>query len=361
MRFIIRLVLIFLFLFTVILIGGSMVLAMTVEFFIPSASGSANTTADIIILFGMLILFISSLLFFAWFIGRPIYYIVLWIFQLAQGCYEEPFKRNMYSRESGTLKQPYKLYEEMIVQLRTLTETLARNERERIAMDKMKEEWISGISHDLKTPLTYITGYSEMMLLPKYQWSEEDKTEFLKQINQKGLHMQALIQDLNLSLQLNGQRLPLHVEPVNMVELIRRIVADVVNAPWASEYLLSFHADIDLLEMTVDPQFLQRALRNLIVNAIIHNPSGTNVTVSLRQSPTQIIIMIEDNGIGMDKETVDRLFDRYYRGTTTDANSEGTGLGMAIALQLIAAHHGEIDVASRKGEGTSVRVMIPLS
>lgn len=107
--------------------------------------------------------------------------------------------------------------------------------------------------------------------------------------------------------------------------------------------------------MRLDPKLFQRALRNLLVNSVIHNPKGTRIRVTV-QKLTEVKITIEDNGKGMDEETVEQLFQKYYRRTSTDAISEGTGLGMAVAHQLISAHDGHIHVDSRVNEGTALHI-----
>jgi|GEM_PF-1324430 len=109
-----------------------------------------------------------------------------------------------------------------------------------------------------------------------------------------------------------------------------------------------------------DETLLKRALNNLIYNALIHNPADTEIHVAL-QAGNKISITIEDNGNGMSAEEVDKLFQRYYRGTNTEEKAEGTGLGMAIAKQIIEIHDGEIHVESQKNAGTMITITFPVS
>ena len=286
---------------------------------------------------------------------------IRWIHHLANGDYHAPVQQNeIYSQKTHKLKGPYRVYKELIDHLETLTHTLENNHRERKKMERMKKEWMAGVSHDLKTPLTYLTGYSTMLLSNRFQWSEEKQKEFLLEIQGKAEHMNELIQDLNLSFRLEGSNFPLEMENRDVVELVRRTVADVASAPWANGYHLTLEAVESRLDMRIDPKLFQRALRNLLVNSIIHNPKGTRIRVTL-QKHTDVEITIEDNGKGMDEETVEHLFQKYYRGTSTDAISEGTGLGMAVAQQLISAHNGRIHVKSRVNEGTTLQILFPLS
>ncbi|MMZ60327.1 Alkaline phosphatase synthesis sensor protein PhoR [compost metagenome] len=242
----------------------------------------------------------------------------------------------------------------------TLANELENSKKERSRLDTMQKEWIAGISHDLKTPLTYIKGYSSMLISPQYEWSPEEKEKFASEILQKADHMEELIGDLNLSFRLDGQKLPLKMEKYDLVEFVRRIVADVVNDPRAEGYNLSFEADMPSAEAMLDVKLLKRALDNLLINAILHNPVGTNIQVSIIKG-TFWNVKITDDGTGISQHDIGRLFNKYYRGTTTDSLSEGTGLGMAIAHQLVLAHGGIIDVTSQINEGTTITVSLPVT
>jgi signal transduction histidine kinase len=107
---------------------------------------------------------------------------------------------------------------------------------------------------------------------------------------------------------------------------------------------------------------MSRALENLLANAFIHNPPGTRVEVGLsreqRDGRACVTIAIRDNGRGMDPETAGRLFERYYRGMNTTEETAGSGLGMAIARQIVLAHGGDIEVESAPGRGTAVHIRL---
>lgn len=222
----------------------------------------------------------------------------------------------------------------------------------------MKREWIAGISHDLKTPLTYIKGYSTMLLSPDYDWEKEEKTKFLTEILSKANHMELLISDLNITFQLEEGSIPLKLEKYDLVECIRRVVADVANDPRAAHHNLTLETNETYINVLLDVKLLERALLNLMLNAIVHNPVGTTIQVLITNS-NGLQVIIKDDGIGMNEEAVERLFQRYYRGTTTDASTEGTGLGMAIAKQFVMALGGDIVVTSELNKGTEVIVSLP--
>lgn len=315
---------------------------------------------DTAVLIGLFLILASFGSIYVWFIGKPLFYVISWISRLAGGIYEEPDGlQKIYSGKDKKLKRPYRLYKELILQLHILTDILERSRQEKKRLDEVRKEWIAGISHDLKTPLTYIKGYSSMLLSPQYDWNSEEKTVFLTEIQQKANHMEELIGDLNLSFQLDEQQLPVQWEKHDLVEFIRRIVVDVANDPRSAGSSLTFENDEPQMETLFDMKLLQRALHNLLLNAVLHNPSGTNIKVSITKS-TQLQIVISDDGLGMDDKAIDRLYSKYYRGVPTDFRSEGTGLGMAIAKQLVLAHGGDILVTSEINKGTSVVVILPL-
>lgn len=315
---------------------------------------------DLAVLISLPAILFCFMIVAGWILGKPLYYIIRRIDLLAGGVYADPAgDRKIYSRRSVKMRRPYRLFKELIVQLQTLSGTLENSKQERRRLDEMRMEWVAGISHDLKTPLTYIKGYSSMMLSPQYDWTKEETIKFLTEIEQKANHMQELIGDLNLSFRLDEQQTPLQRERTDLVEFVRRIVADVTNDPRAARYNLTLETAEPQIEAELDPRLLGRALHNLILNAILHNPPGTSIKILIRQG-VWLEIVIADDGAGMSEENVSRLFDKYYRGTSTDILSEGTGLGMAIARQLVLAHAGDISVTSRLNEGTSVCVTLPL-
>ncbi|HIS30657.1 MAG TPA: hypothetical protein IAB44_03775 [Candidatus Limivivens intestinipullorum] len=111
--------------------------------------------------------------------------------------------------------------------------------------------------------------------------------------------------------------------------------------------------------LTIDPDLFHRAVGNLVINALIHNPPTAKVMVSVRKEKQDICIAVRDNGIGISETEQARLFTRYYRGTNTKEKPEGSGLGLAIARQIVVLHGGEISVKSKIGEETEFSIRLP--
>lgn len=317
-------------------------------------------------LIAFVILFLLLLLGTFWYarkFGIPLITMMKWIKNLGDGIFEEPqdlHQQSVLMNKKGKLKKKYRLYKDFILALHQLTKTLKDNESERLKMTKTREEWISGISHDLKTPLASIAGYSQMLKSPNYSWSEQETKEFGEIITDKSAYMMELLEDLTLTYRLRNQALPIVKEEVDLNEFIRRTIIYFVNDPNNKDLNLLFNPSPKRISAHIDPKWFQRILDNLIQNAIKYNPAHTSITVSVSLIEQHfIVIKVEDDGVGMDQETLDKLFQRYYRGTNTSDTSMGTGLGMAIAKQLVQLHDGTIQVNSTPNKGTFIRILIP--
>ncbi|WP_419393013.1 sensor histidine kinase [Cytobacillus praedii] len=260
------------------------------------------------------------------------------------------------------MKIRYRLYQEVITQLSDLRLRLEKAKDEREQVEEAKRDWIAGVSHDLKTPLTYIKGYSKLLLSPDYNWSKEEQHNFIQEIDDKGTHMEQLVEDLNLAIRFEGaQLMPINKIAQNIVTFVQQVLADVSNDLRAQKHQFEMYTELDALVMEIDSHLLKRALQNIYINAVIHNESPITITTTLKKDQNSLTICIQDNGIGLTKETQQNLFNRYYRGTTTEQKSEGTGLGMAIVKSLIEAHEGVIEVESVIQQGTTFTIILPIN
>ena len=179
----------------------------------------------------------------------------------------------------------------------------------------------------------------------------------LKNVN----HTEKMINDLKLTYQLESGTVPYHPQTVRLVRFLKEVVIDIVNDPAFANRSIEFESNIQEYEVCLDIDLFRRAVNNLIINALTHNPTETKVTIRIDKDPKKgILICISDNGIGMSDKEQSELFNRYYRGTNTTEKPEGSGLGLAIAKQIITFHNGDIAVKSKRGEGTRVTIILPL-
>lgn len=248
--------------------------------------------------------------------------------------------------------RPEGVYKDVFHNVNVLSQELKSSEMERKKLDRIKEEWIGNISHDIKTPLASIQGYAEMMKDKDYQFTNDEMRDYAEIIERKSLYLKDVIEDLNLSTRLKNKELTLNKRTVNIVSLLRNAVIDTLNDSRYTNRNIVFHCSDEVIKMSVDEILVRRAISNLIYNAIVHNDETVVIEVSVEKSGDQVFIRVQDNGKGIRQEEVERIFDRYYRGTNTGELHKGSGLGMAITNDIVEAHGGEITVHSRLHEGT---------
>jgi len=302
------------------------------------------------------------ILWFGWYFASPLMLVMKWIKQLAsEDLSSLEDQEKIYSRK-GKLRMRFRLYREVIQQLDGMRVQLQKAQIERVELEKAKRDWIAGISHDLKTPLTYIKGYSTLLLNPQYEWSRAEQHSFIQEIEDKGEHMEQLVQDLNLAMRFDGsQHVPIHKSEQNIVSFVQQVLADVSSDLRAEQHGFELKSEVEHVAVAFDAHLLKRALQNIYINGIVHNLSSVMISTKVEKLGDSVVITIEDNGIGMSEETQEKLFNQYYRGTTTEQKSEGTGLGMAIVKSLIEAHKGTITVESALQHGTIFTITLPIS
>ncbi|MCR8633178.1 sensor histidine kinase [Paenibacillus radicis (ex Xue et al. 2023)] len=294
--------------------------------------------------------------------GQPLILFAGWFERMGRGQYDQVLTakdiRKVF-RRNGTMRISYRLYKEVIESFYQMTHQLAQTEKERERLEKEQAEWMSGISHDLRTPLATIQGYGYMLESLPEQWSHEEMRIMGLTIREKGDYMLALISDFSLIHQLKQGDSIMELREIDLVELVRRSVLKYVNDATMSEYQFHYVGEERPLLVKADETWLQRLMDNLLSNAVKHNPPGVIVTVSVGRMNDKACIRVIDNGKGMDEETLHHLFNRYYRGTNTVESTNGSGLGMSIAKTIVEAHGGEIQVQSKVWQGTKIEILLP--
>lgn len=312
-----------------------------------------------IIIIGILIA-----LFFGRQLGAPLLYIVSWVENLSKGKYEEPsYYLKFHSKKSRRNKAEYKTYHELTQALSGLTSTLKKNEEERKLLENTREEWMTGVSHDLKTPLSVIKGYTVLLSSHEHDWEQDKVRHFSKIMEERVEYMEQLIEDFNLTFQLKNDAIPIQLEQKDLVIVLKDILEQLKSLPESKNKVFSFETNREQIFLNMDMKYLKRAFENLIANSIKHNPPETKIKIILHEDlshPRQIRVLIEDDGVGMDQETIEYLFDRYFQGTSTTSSNFGTGLGMAIARQILIAHGGGIEINSKLQLGTQCNITFPI-
>ena len=251
------------------------------------------------------------------------------------------------------------LFSEIYGSLNKMNMKIRHSEKVQQETDHARKEWIANITHDLKTPLSPVKGYAELLAegrsldLPTVQ---EYGKIVLKNVN----HMEKLINDLKLTYQLEAGAFPFAPQEIRIVRFLKELVIDISNDPAFSKRAIEFESTMPEQVIAVDPDLLRRAVGNIVINALVHNPVDTKVKVTVNLIPgNKIAVSVRDNGKGMDEKELSGLWSRYYRGTNTKERPESSGLGLAIAKQIIALHGGDISVVSNLGFGTEFIILLP--
>ena len=255
--------------------------------------------------------------------------------------------------------QDHGMFHDLYDSLNTLDSEIRASDQLRVQTDKMREEWIANITHDLKTPLSPIKGYAEILQETGGKSQEQSRRYagiMLKNIS----YMETLIDDLKLTYQLENGMLPINREEKNIVRFLKELAIDILNTPEYENRTIHFESPEEIVLYSFDQTLLTRAFRNLIINAFVHGEEHTEVTLRLSVSDSTLEIYVADNGKGVEPETTEHLFDRYYRGTNTEQKPEGSGLGLAIAKGIIEIHSGTISVSSIPTVGTAFQIEFSL-
>jgi two-component system OmpR family sensor kinase len=291
--------------------------------------------------------------------GMPVLYILGWIQRLGKGEYNEHVRVGSEGRNhKGNWKRGYRIFSEVMDSIDSLAITLRAGKDSEEQTQKNREEWIAGVTHDMKTPLASIQGYAHMLEAEKYSWSEEEVRQFASTILEKTSYMNNLINDLALSYRLKNGVIPVTFEERDICVLLSDSVLRATSHPVYEGSRVRCLTPSTSMMSAVYPPWFDRIVDNIIANGLIHNSPGTRMDIELTELPLNgWRIDFKDNGEGMDQQTITRLFDRYYRGTNTDSAMEGSGLGMAVTKELVQAMGGRIQVNSELGQGTVISII----
>lgn len=303
-----------------------------------------SPVARVVILSVLGILIISVLAYGFW-LSRKLSKITDGIRNIPLRSYEPLKEKGMFSEIYGALNQ-------------TDCE-ICRADQANEETERTRREWIANITHDLKTPLSPIKGYAEI-LADSSDKSKQTIQEYGSIILKNVSHTENLINDLKLTYQLDSGSIPYNPQKIRITRCIKEWVIDIINDPTFSDRDIAFESNVPDLYADIDSALFRRAVTNLILNALTHNPAETKVSVTLDTDKTgSILLSIRDNGKGLSESERSRLFERYYRGTNTKEKPEGSGLGLAIANQIVTLHGGRITVESKLGVGTEFTIYIP--
>jgi PAS domain S-box-containing protein len=241
--------------------------------------------------------------------------------------------------------------------LRARQELAAQNDRLR-EVDRLKDEFVAVISHDLRTPLTAIIGYAEFLLRRQDAFDERERRA-LEVIARHSHRLVRLVNDLLFVAELQAGVLSLEREPTDLATLVSEAVE--LALPLAEQAGIDLEASADeVAPLSADRARLARLLDNLISNAIKFTEAGGRVTVRLSAAGAGARLEVEDTGVGISSADREQLFGRFFRARSAiDGGVVGAGLGLPIVQAIVDAHGGKISVASEVGVGSCFAVELP--
>lgn len=249
-----------------------------------------------------------------------------------------------------TLIDESEVYEEM----RPFISTIKQQHVDILNHAQIRQEFTANVSHELKTPLTAISGYAE--LIGSGMTTGEDTVHFANEIHNNAERLQTLINDIIKLSELDDGDLKLEFETVDLYELGEQCIASMALQAQKNEVAMRLVGEHTLL--SGNKTLLEELMFNLCSNAVRYNKRGGSVTITTAVEQNRPVLIVSDTGIGIPKEHQDRIFERFYRVDKSRSKSTGgTGLGLAIVKHIVAQHDAQITLSSREGVGTEIKVI----
>ena len=215
---------------------------------------------------------------------------------------------------------------------------------------------VSEISHDLKTPLASVQGYSEMLLSKDVDIQKQ--REYLQSIHDNSVRSNNILRSLFMYSKLGSAGFKPNTERTDICEYTRQIIAEYIPVFEEKGFGYEFEVPENELAVSIDKELFRRVYDNLIENALKYNPEETKITISVEDKDSSVEIIVADNGTGIPAEYTDRIFLPFFRADKASSNHDGSGLGLAIVRQIVTLHSGGISYTGDKG-GCKWLIILP--
>ncbi len=236
--------------------------------------------------------------------------------------------------------------------------TLIQDITEHVKLDNMRKEFVADVSHELKTPITSIMGYSDTLLEGSYD--DETRTKFLNVISTEARRMAKLVTDLLTLSRYDSKKISSEITSFDLGELTKKCLEKFKFEIEKKGHSVECFVTASVPPVVADKYGIERVVLNILSNAIKYTPDNGTIKVYVGFVYNDAYIKVIDNGIGIPESDLGRIFDRFYR--VDKARSRelgGTGLGLSIAKEILNQNKGSIDIKSKVGKGTEVVIKIP--
>ena len=228
-------------------------------------------------------------------------------------------------------------------------------------MDQVRRDFVANVSHELRTPLSILRGYIET-LLDNPKTPHEELLRILRVMERHSNRLELLVEDLLTLAQLESGNPDLQLGMVDLSEFLREMIRDWEEKLRTKRLSIVVDIPLNLCPIRADRTRLQEALYNLLDNAVKYSRDQSEIRVSARQCDSEIELSVSDEGIGIAKEDLPRIFERFYRADKARSSDKvrGTGLGLAIVKHIAQLHGGRVEAESEVEKGTTIRVLLPV-
>ena len=223
------------------------------------------------------------------------------------------------------------------------------------SVETLKTDFVSNVSHEMKTPIAVIKNYAELLQMKNVR--EEEKEEYARNIEEAAGHLSALISNILKLNKLENQRIDPEIESYDLCGQLEECILQYEEL-WDEKEL---ELEVDMEEKAViqaDPSLMELVWNNLLSNAIKFTEQGGKVTVRQATEAEYVGVSVSDTGCGMSKESIRHIFDKFYQGDTSHSK-EGNGLGLALVKRILVLMNGDIQVVSQEGKGSTFTVKLP--
>jgi PAS domain S-box-containing protein len=237
--------------------------------------------------------------------------------------------------------------------------TILRDVTREKEIDRMKTELVSMVAHELRSPLTSISGFSELLLDPTVnrEQAEEYATIILKEANR----LSDLINKFLDISKIEAGKSQAKKLPMQLRDVVDKVLDVNLHQAEKKGIVVSVKVSPNLPLVLGDKDMLEQVVLNLFTNAIKYSPENTAIEIRLKERENDVLIEVEDNGYGISEKSLPRIFDKFYRVTDNEKVREinGTGLGLSLVKEIVELHNGTISVKSKLGEGSTFSLAIP--